>query len=342
MRRAAIWGACALCVVAVTTAVGQQYDDSSYDRDYEGSRYDRGTDQSFRSDGQSRSDMYSDRGRDSSWYGQRGTGREDTWRSGSQSGQSQYGRDYDGRYGYRGDSDYDEWSTDRGMQQGTGQQWRQRGQDWGTEDWRSSRQQMGQTGRGQSVAVVGRLTREDAQISGVNPDHKVVQIQTRQGNTLYVDLGPSDQAQDLNLSQNQSIFAHGQLTNVGGQRVLMARQVARVSQLTNISRTDEGFGQQQRSRDIYGYQDDTGTSGQSQFGQSGKSSQFRSGQSGQSQFRSGQSDTSGQSSQLRSGQSDTSGQSSQWNQSGSSGQSSGGSGQSSGSGQSGSSGSSNR
>jgi hypothetical protein len=186
------------------------------------------------------------------------------------------------------------------------------------------------------LMVVGQVTNENADLPGLNPNHQVAQIRTREGTTLFVDLGPSDQVQDLNLSQNASIFVQGQLTNVSGKRVIMAQRVGKVSQLTQINRSQDG--------QTYGFQ---GGQQQDQFRQQ---NQFRSQQPGQTDhlrsqqqrqgsstdiygFQNGQKDKD-QSGQLKSQQKDKD-QSSQMKNQQQPGQSGGTSGQSSISGQSG-------
>ncbi len=291
--------ACVLCAAPVVLA--QQYSDEN--RGY--------------SSGMSRDTESSD------WYGDTGRSmREDTYRDRSAARQSQLDRgtgrysQYDQGYGYGYRAPYgseygrgteEDWQSQRGMDQGYGQGWSERDQFRG-QGFRQERM-----GAGQSVAIIGQLTNEDARVSGINPNHKVVELQTQSGSTLFVDLGPDrQQVEDLNLSRNQSLFARGHLINVGGQRVLMAREIAQVSNRVTLHRG--GPGQQE---EIYGFRGE-----QRRFGQQDQSQKFRSksgtgqsqfGQSGQSQF--------GQSQQNQQDQSGQSGGSSSYNQPGSSGSS---------------------
>jgi hypothetical protein len=255
------------------------YGTGSYDRDAE---RDSGWSGTSGRDGTGR--MYSDRDREGSdWYGQRsqrGSYRDDgrTWgddmsrdRSAWRQGRYDqgYGRqsefDQDGgydqsRYGYMGSDGYDDWrlrdrdSGRRGYDQRSGQDWDQdrrfSDRDWRGDSYAQGRQQRGMGG-GQSVAILGQLTNENASISGVNPNNKVIELRTQSGSTICVDLGPSDQTQKLNLSQNQSLFARGQLTNISGQRVLRAQEIAKVSERITLNRSQGGSGQ------IYGFQNGT-------------------------------------------------------------------------------------
>jgi hypothetical protein len=267
MKTAATVLACVLCAAPVVFA--QQYDDESRD-------YDRGQGGAYPYRDTEATDWYRDTDR-----GMRDDAlRDRSWRQGQfdpRTGQY-YGRPYDrdsgtSQYGYRGTEDYD---------QGYGQDWRQRdqfranGRRADTFDQRMGRQPPGRMGGGQSIAVIGQLTNEDARVTGANPNHKVVQVRTLSGSTLYVDLGPTQQTENLDLSPNQSIFARGRLTSIGGQRVLMAHEIARVSQRITLER----FGPGQQERDIYGYTDDQSAQQDKSGGQQDQSQQFRS-QNGQ-------------------------------------------------------------
>lgn len=206
------------------------------------------------------------------FQGDRGTqdqqrfGQQDQWRQQDQQYWGYRDRDMDSGMGTRGQQP---WGQD---QQRWGQQDQQRwGRDFDDRGMGMRDRQMGRmqdrTGEGQRLAVIGQVINEQANIPGVNPDHQVAQIRTREGTTLFIDLGPTQQAQELNLSQDHSIFARGQLVNVGGHPVLMARDVARVTQRLSIQREgrdqtgrQDQFGQRQQDRghddQILGYRDD--------------------------------------------------------------------------------------
>lgn len=300
-----------------------RYDDDRYDSDRYDSNRDRYSSGRTWGDDRSMSRGQSDwnQGRYSSGYGQsqfdQGSGRS--------------------QYGYMGNDDYDDWNMrnegygrsgygQRGSDRGYASDWNQGryGQgDWRSQgDWRDDSFGQGMSQRrgmgSQTVAVLGKLTDQNASLQGINPNNKVLELRTQSGSTILVDLGSGQQTQDLNLSQNQSIFARGHLTTVRGQRVLRAQEIAKISQRITLNRNQQQdrFSQgQQSGSDIYGYNN---SQRQGQSGQSGQSGEFRSGSS----------DRQNWSNQSRSGQSGSqdwySGQSDQdWNSGSSSGSMSG-------------------
>jgi len=180
--------------------------------------------------------------------------------------QQQQGQQY-GRQDRQRDQQQDWYQGQTRDQQRFGQQdtWMDRGRDqqqFGQQDtWMDrgrDQQRFGQQGTGQTIALIGRITQDDARVEGVPRQNQVVQLRTRQGQTIHVDLGEQDNVEDLNLSRNQQIFVRGRLTTLRGERVLMAEEVARVSQVTSID----------RQRDTqFGYVDPSRQDQQQRFGQ---------------------------------------------------------------------------
>lgn len=304
MRQAAITLSVLACVTGIAFAQYQSSDQQSSsdqgnrgwyqsDRDRQSQDWRSQQDQSWQNQGRSSQGTY---GQGSPGYQGSGQG---TYRSQGSYGQGSWGQR--GNMGYRGG----EYGSEYGGSSGN---WR----DQGAQDWRSSRDQYSQGrmmgsrdqwsqggmmgGQEETVATVGQITNESAQAPrGAPQSNKFVEIRTRSGSSLLVDLGQS--AENLNLSANQSIFIRGTLTNAAGQRVLIASEVGRVSQLTPIDRGSFSSRQQQsgRNQSQFGYMAPEQRSSQQQQGQSGMSGQSsQSGQSGQSQ-QYGQQNTTGQS-----------------------------------------------
>lgn len=150
-------------------------------------------------------------------------------------------------------------------------QWGQQQPQW--------QQQSGQQTTGQrSVALSGRITQADVNIGGNMQSDKLVRLQTSRGQTVIANLGSPDQLQDLNLQRGQNLYVRGRLTQQGGQRIVMAEEVGRVTQRTTISRTGQdqaqqaGFGQQQDWQEQQRQQQEQQR--QQQFRQQQRSQQF--------------------------------------------------------------------
>ncbi|HOJ74183.1 MAG TPA: hypothetical protein PLV57_09650 [Phycisphaerae bacterium] len=283
MTRAVAILTCVLCATMTAGLFAEQQDSTWQDRAAWQDQRDTGQSGYSGQSGQGQQG-WGYRERDSGTYGQQ------QWRDDRGAGMrgQQYGRGAHDQqtWGYR-DQDSgargQQWQDDRGMGM-RGQQYREGGVDqqyWDMRDRGQSDRGMGMRGQrfgGQGrLMVVGQITNDKADVPGVNPSHQVAQIRTREGTTLFVDLGPREQIQDLNLSQNQSIFVQGHLANLGGQRVIMAQRVGKVSQLTQINRGQEdqtygfrGGRQQDQSR-----QPDWFRRQQDQSGQQGQSDQYR-------------------------------------------------------------------
>lgn len=199
----------------------------------------------------------------------------------AQQGQQPY-RQQRSRDGYQNggrttDRQRDQWGQESRFGQQR-DQWGERRDRWSQ---RFGRQEFQQDQRGamtgRSVAVVGQVSKEDARVEGIPQKNQVVELRTRRGRTLHIDLGEQQNLKDLDLSSDQQILVRGRLANVRGQRVLVAEEVARISQITSIQRDWDQLGYiepdsrqgQWQQRDRQSGQQDQWQQQDGRFGQQG-------------------------------------------------------------------------
>jgi hypothetical protein len=108
--------------------------------------------------------------------------------------------------------------------------------------------EQGQLPGSQRWQVVGKILDADATVPGLDRQHQVVHIRTRDGQELVVDLGNRRGLQNLDLKQGQSLSIQGRPGSVRGQPVLFADEVGKVSQTTSIQRGGTQPGQRGQSR----------------------------------------------------------------------------------------------
>lgn len=100
----------------------------------------------------------------------------------------------------------------------------------------------------QRFALVGKITSLKANVGGVSPESRVIAVRTQHGNQVDVDLGPNANLKRLNLQPGESIFVGGRMTNIAGEQVLVAEDVAKVSRMTLVKR-----GKESEQQPTYGY-----------------------------------------------------------------------------------------
>jgi hypothetical protein len=132
-------------------------------------------------------------------------------------------------------------------------------------DTRGAPQEDGPPGPGDSLALVGRVTEEAVRLPGLDPRNRLIRVRSATGRRFLVDLGARGRAEALDIGPDESIFVRGDVISTAGHRVLVAREVGRVTQMTLIDRDsgeDRRAGLNEspwRNRQGYGYIEPGGT-----------------------------------------------------------------------------------
>lgn len=103
-----------------------------------------------------------------------------------------------------------------------------------------SRQQLAQTRgmpSGKSRQITGQVMKQkEVNIAGTDMSHKVVLLQTQKGQQVAVDLGPTDNLQNIDLQRGEQITVTGKPAKVSQKFVILAQQLKADGQTINIRR----------------------------------------------------------------------------------------------------------
>lgn len=88
--------------------------------------------------------------------------------------------------------------------------------------------------------VSGKVTHEkDVNIRGRDQSHKVVMIQTQQGEQVVADLGPQENLQQIDIEKGKELQVQGQLARVSDHLLLVANQVQADGRTVQIERMQQ-------------------------------------------------------------------------------------------------------
>lgn len=113
-----------------------------------------------------------------------------------------------------------------------------RTQQRGQQQWFQAGQQRSMAAARQRMQQLTGTIQQTKQIklAGQQQQHTFAKVQTQQGRTVVVDLGPSNKVNQLNLSQGDRIQAQGDVTMVNDRPVLMANRVQSGNQSISVQR----------------------------------------------------------------------------------------------------------
>jgi hypothetical protein len=117
------------------------------------------------------------------------------------------------------------------------QQRHQAAQQRGRQQWFRTGQQRGMPSARRRAQLTGTIQgTKKIKLAGQQQQHTFAKVQTQQGRTLVVDLGPSNKVNQLMLSQGDQIQTRGDVALVNDRPVLMANQVRANNQSINVQR----------------------------------------------------------------------------------------------------------
>ncbi len=112
----------------------------------------------------------------------------------------------------------------------------------------------GRSGQSQQQAprmIIGQVADlRDVQFKGLPDRHKLVKLQTNQGQTVIVDLGADGKLTDIDLQKGETVVAVGAFGRVNGKPVLVATHVADVVEIERQQQKQQqkgGDGQSQQT-----------------------------------------------------------------------------------------------
>ncbi len=90
------------------------------------------------------------------------------------------------------------------------------------------------------IRIAGEvLDTQNVSFQGVDEQHTVAAIELPSGQTALIDLGPTNEVQNLNIQSGQRIAVLGTPVRIDGQRALQAHQVRAQNQIARIQHTTE-------------------------------------------------------------------------------------------------------
>lgn len=94
----------------------------------------------------------------------------------------------------------------------------------------------------QQIQLSGKITDlRTASFAGETQPHQLAKVQSNQGRTYRIDLGPQQQLANLNLANNTQINVNGVLGSINNQMAVIATQVRAGSQNVTVQRTPTGM-----------------------------------------------------------------------------------------------------